>query len=120
MPQDWTTMTSEEKIDMFTAVLTAAATDLSLRDRLLESPDTALAALREFNETQEKPVSFPQEFSIEFLAPQQTAKTTATVLMKIPPYYPNVEVPEIPIEEHLLCTYNYWKDLVPARWGDGK
>lgn len=109
MAQEWKQMSSEEKMNMLTAILAAAASDLSIRDRLLESPEAALAAVRELNEKQGKPVDFPPEFSIRFVSPHQTSKATTTVLMKVPPYYPNA-APPIPLEEHLLCTYFYWKD----------
>jgi hypothetical protein len=117
MPQNWTKMTSEEKIEMLTAVLSAAAINMELRDRLLESPESAMAAMREEQATSGNVVDFPPDFQIKFISAHDTATTTDSVLMRIPQYYPNLIAPPIKIEDHLLCTYNYWKDIPGSQQG---
>jgi hypothetical protein len=110
MSLDWTTMKSPEKITILTALLNAAAIDISLHDRLLESPESALAAFKEVNKNNGTEVDFPPDFRVQFVSTHTTAKETDTVLMKIPKYFPNLTAPPVNIKEHLLCTYNYWID----------
>ena len=113
MAKEWNATTSEEKMEMLTAILQKAATDISVRDRLLASPETALAAVRELNRERGSEIDFPPDFSIRFLPQEKTAKTTNTLILRAPTFYPN-EAPPLNLDEHLICTYAYWKDLLPG------
>ena|ERR1700731_171734 len=110
MSLDWTTMKSTEKITILTALLNAVAIDISLHDRLLESPESALATFKEVNKNNNTVVDFPPDFRIQFVSDHTIAKETDSVLMKVPKYFPSLVAPPMDIKEHLLCTYNYWKD----------
>ena len=109
MAKEWTAMTSDEKIEMLTAILQKAATDISIRDRLLGSPESALAAIREMNHENGTEVTFPPDFSIRFLPQHATAKATNTVILKAPPFFPNT-APTLKLDEYLICTYLYWRE----------
>ncbi len=112
MARNWMQMTSEEKMAMLTAILERAATDRGVRERLLDSPESALTVLRELNQASGDEVVFPPDFSIRFLPPETTAKPTNTLILRVPEYYPNA-APPLNLDEHLICTYNYWIDIAP-------
>jgi hypothetical protein len=104
-------MTSKEKLEMLTDILSHAACDISLRDRCLASAESAKAVFAELKPN----VIFPEEFRVQFTPEHETAKTTNTLLLKIPPYFGQDAVPpSIEADQYLLCTYNLWADEEPA------
>jgi hypothetical protein len=104
--QEWAKMTDNEKLEMLTDILTKAAADLSIRDRFLASPESARAMLAKLKPN----VIFPSDFHIQFISEHETEHKTNSVLLKVPRYFgQGGAAPPIKIEDHLLCTYNWWR-----------
>jgi hypothetical protein len=105
-------MTSQEKLEMLSDLLTSAAGDITVRDRCLASPESARGVVSELNPN----VVLPDDFRIQFVPEHETAKTTNTLLLKIPPFFGQQnEVPRMEAEQYFICTYMFWLDeLEPA------
>src|SRR2546423_12895269 len=67
--KSWDAMTSDERLDRLTSVLTRAGSDIKFRDRCLSSAESAKQAVREAGE-----IEFPPDFEIQFLTPEQRMK----------------------------------------------
>jgi hypothetical protein len=102
-PKSWNTMTNDEKLDRLTSVLTLAGSDVEFRNRCLDSPESAKAAVSEAGE-----IEFPAEFRIQFMTPEERLKT---LVLAIPEFIPaGREDPEVRnAEDYQTCTYQLWR-----------
>ena len=64
--KSWDAMTSDERLDRLTSVLTRAGSDIKFRDRCLSSAESAKQAVSEAGE-----IEFPPDFEIQFLTHEQ-------------------------------------------------
>lgn len=101
--KNWNELTSDEKLDRLTSVLTLAGSDLKFRDRCLVSPESAKAAVSEVGEIQ-----FPPDFRVQFLTPEERLKS---LILIVPDFIPPKEgVAEARnAEDFQPCTYSEWR-----------
>ena len=98
----WDELTSDEKLDRLTSVLTRAGSDIKFRDRCLVSPQSAKQAISEVGK-----IEFPQDFKVQFLTPEEQLKS---LILAIPDFIPPQNgVAEVRnAEDYEKCTYVIW------------
>jgi hypothetical protein len=102
----WVEMDPTKRVNLLTYILTEASSDLSVRDRFLESPESARTMMQELLPD----VIFPSDFRIQFITDFETNDKSNNVIMKVPPFFgqkPSAP-PPIDISKYLLCTYDWW------------
>src|SRR5881394_2853112 len=101
--KSWDAMTSDERLDRLTSVLTRAGSDISFRDRCLSSTESAKEAVSEAGE-----IEFPPDFEIQFLTPEQRMKKLVLAVPDfIPPQDSQAELRNA--EDYQSCTYYLWR-----------
>jgi len=101
--KSWDAMTSDERLDRLTSVLTRAGSDIKFRDRCLSSAESAKQAVSEAGE-----IEFPPDFEIQFLTPEQRMKKLVLAVPDfIPPHRGEAEVRNA--EDYQTCTYMQWR-----------
>jgi len=101
---NWDKMTSNEKLDRLTSVLTRAGSDIEFRNRCLRSNQSAIEAVSEAGG-----IEFPPDFEIEFLTPEQRMKK---LVLAVPDLIAaekgEAEVRQA--EDYQTCTYTLWRN----------
>jgi len=98
----WGELSSDEKLDRLTSVLTLAGSDVKFRDRCLVSSQSAKEAASEVGG-----IEFPPDFKVQFVTPEEKLKS---LVLRIPDFIPPQNgVPEVRhAEDHIDCTYIIW------------
>ena len=101
--KSWDAMTSDERLDRLTSVLTRAGSDIKFRDRCLSSAESAKQAVSEAGE-----IEFSPDFEIQFLTPEQRMKKLVLAVPDfIAPHRGEAEVRNA--EDYQTCTYMQWR-----------
>ena len=101
--KSWDTLSSNEKLDLLTTVLTRAGSDMDFRRRCLASSESARRAINEM-----VAVEFPPDFKIEFITPEQRMRR---LILTMPDYVDAEDgVAEVRnAEDYQPCTYTIWR-----------
>ena len=107
----WTEMSPAKKLDLFSAILSYAATNLDFRERCLASGTSAVAAISEsFG------VGFPRDFSICFIDPHDCRQETNRIIVRLPKWAGEGQDIEIPANQtNVPCTYDQWRRFSKKR-----
>src|SRR6266478_4968030 len=108
---DWTEMSPAKKLDLFSAILSYAATNLDFRERCLASEASAIAAISQFFD-----VGFPRDFSITFVDPHDCRQETNRIIVRLPKWEGEGQEIEIPANQTTVpCTYDQWRRFSKKR-----
>jgi hypothetical protein len=109
-PKDWADpkLSDDDRRNFIGDILTLTAKDSDFRDRCLNGPRTALAAIKEAMADGSLPwsMTFPEDFLIEFNTLHEDAKNSSRLLLRIPDIGENVQNSNL--SKYLHCTYSQW------------
>src|SRR5437016_354917 len=115
--RDWNSMSIQDKIDVFNAVLTKSSADAAFRTRLKESTEEAKKAVAEQGN-----MTIPDDVFIMFYEPSagRSMKTATKFSGEINDKYHVFALPPVGdgkqhfYKDHLMCCYPPWRPPTPA------
>jgi len=108
---DWSKLNIEQRSKFYSDILTYAATHRYFRDCCLNSSRSARVAIEKAIEDGKiKPkITFPSDFSIEFVNAADCEESTTRNILRIPDYKgEDAQIDPIPAAGNVACTYAHW------------